>query len=299
MIDLSRLPAPLAIEALDANALKAAFLLRFVFFWDEQRLVDPSLPRFEVTNLEANPVSIIAKAWSYLRLLDRARVNDAVRSGLLAFARDADLDHLGLFYNVGRRTVRPAANGEPALLETDDEFRRRVQLAPEAFSNAGTPGAYLFHALSSDPDVLDADVWSPGPGRVEIAVQSRTGDGEASAALVARVLAHLSQDHIKPLTDSMSVRSVTNRPYRIDLEGFVRAGPHVSLVTEEVRRSLLSLAAARRSPRRDMPLSAIYAAAHVGSVERVFVRSPVVDIASTFGEVPVLSAVNVEVSVDA
>src|SRR3546814_9711108 len=44
----------------------------------------------------------------------------------------------------------------PAVMESDSDLRRRLVLAPEGYSVAGPEGAYIFHALSAHPDVLDA-----------------------------------------------------------------------------------------------------------------------------------------------
>ena len=65
-------------------------------------------------------------------------------------------------------------------MESDPDFRRRIQLAPEGFSVAGPEGAYIFHALSADPGVLDACATSPSPGEVVVTVLARAGDGTAA-----------------------------------------------------------------------------------------------------------------------
>ncbi|MBP0016080.1 MAG: baseplate J/gp47 family protein [Cyanobacteria bacterium SBLK] len=43
-------------------------------------------------------------------------------------------------------------------METDDNLRKRIILAPESFSNAGSAGAYRFHALSASQDIIDVGV---------------------------------------------------------------------------------------------------------------------------------------------
>ncbi|MDY2518388.1 baseplate J/gp47 family protein, partial [Salmonella enterica subsp. enterica serovar Typhimurium] len=39
--------------------------------------------------------------------------------------------------------------------ENDDALRKRIQLAPESFSNAGSYGAYRFHTLSVSQSIID------------------------------------------------------------------------------------------------------------------------------------------------
>ena len=82
-------------------------------------------------------------------------------------------------------------------MESDADFRRRIILAPEGYSVAGPEGAYIFHALSADPDVLDASATSPTPGEVVVTVLSRTGDGTAPPELLATVEAAGSADDVR------------------------------------------------------------------------------------------------------
>jgi phage-related baseplate assembly protein len=45
-------------------------------------------------------------------------------------------------------------------MEADEDLRQRIVLAPESFSVAGPELAYVFHARSAHPDVLDASATS-------------------------------------------------------------------------------------------------------------------------------------------
>ena len=46
--------------------------------------------------------------------------------------------------------------------EDDDRLRERIRLAPESFTNAGSRGAYRFHAMQAHPNIVDVAVLSPG-----------------------------------------------------------------------------------------------------------------------------------------
>lgn len=285
-LDLSRLPAP---DAISAPAFEAML---------EARLADlkTRLPAFDAM-VESDPAVKLQEADAYRELLALARINDAVRAQMLAFASGSDLDHLAALYAIERHVVTPAAPGTPAVLETDEAFRRRVLLAPEAFAAAGPQGAYVFHALSADARVLNADVWSPSPGQVIVAVQSREADGTASEELVEAVRGHLARPDIKPLTDILSVRSVANVPYAIEAECFVLPGPAPALVRQEIVAAIEAMAAARRTPARDVPRSAIFAAASIPAVDKAIIASPAVDIARDHGEVGICTSVDVTVTV--
>lgn len=129
--DLATLPAPQIIEPLDFEQiladLKADILARA-----------PELA--EVLALESDPIVKLLEACAYRELLYRARVNDAARAHLLAFATGGDLDHLAAQYGVTRQDG-----------EADDRLRTRLQLRIAALAGQGTREHYEFHALTASP----------------------------------------------------------------------------------------------------------------------------------------------------
>lgn len=288
-LDLSRFPPPLAIRGIDYEAILAERKARFVELMKARR------GDYNVESLVSDTAVELQETDAGREMLALIRVNDAVRSVMVAFATGTDLDHLAAFYGITRRVIVLASGSTPQVLESDAEFRRRVLLAPEAFAAAGPPGAYIYHALSADPRVLNVDVWSPDPGDVALAIQSREGDGLAPPDLVEAVRARIMHTYIKPLTDVVTVRSVTNHGYSVDLDAFILRGPDPLAVHGLIENSVLATAASRRTPARDMPRSALTAAAQLSMVDRVLLGSPVDDIAMGYGEVPVINGLNVRV----
>lgn len=289
-LDLSRYPAPLAIRGIDYEGLLAERKSRLVSLFTAADI------EFDEEGLETPTPIILQETDAYRELLAYAQVNDAVRAVMIAFATGTDLDHLAAFYGVARLVITPASGSTPAVMEGDEPFRRRVLLAPEAFAAAGPRGAYIYHALTSDSRVLNVDVWKPAPGEVIVAVQSREGDGTASGDLIAAVRAYLHQDKIKPLTDVVTVRSIVNHRFSIDLDAYVQSGPDPLLIRTEIISAVSAMVAGRRTPARDMPRSAIIAAAQLGAVDKVTLTAPAVDIARGYGEVAVLENLTVRVS---
>ena len=171
-IDLSRLPAPAIVEALDAEVIiadiKADLLTRL-----------PDLAN--VLALESEPVVKLIEAMAYREMLIRARVNDAARAVMLATASGADLDNLAALFGVERLLVAEAdllaIPPVAAVYETDTALRRRTQLALEGYSVAGPRGAYMFHALTSHPQIKNVAVSSPSPGNVLVVLLANTGNG--------------------------------------------------------------------------------------------------------------------------
>lgn len=289
-LDLSRLIAPVAIQDIDYENILAERKTRLIELFDALEIP------YDVGELETDPAIILEETDAYRELLMYARVNDAVRAVMVAFAIGSDLDHLAAFYGVVRLVITPATDSIAAVMEGNTAFRRRVLLAPEAFAAAGPRGAYIYHALTADSRVLNADVWSPSPGAVVVAIQSREGDGSAPDDLVSAVRTYINQDHIKSLTDYVTVQSVANHLFSIDLDAYVMSGPDISLIKSEIIASINAMVLARRTPSRDMPRSAIIAAAHIGSVDKVILTNPTLDIAHGYGEVALLEDLVVRVT---
>lgn len=271
-VDLSRLPAPSVIEALDFETIYAEALAQFTALF----------PEFDAT-VESDPVVKLLQLFAYRELALRQRVNDAARAVMPAFAMDADLDHLAALFGIERFIITPAdpLTGTPAVLESNADFRRRLVLAPEGYSVAGPAGAYVFHALSASAEVLDASVESPSPGEVVVCVLSRTGDGTASAPLLAAVEAELSSDTVRPLTDHVTVQSAAIVPFVVTATLKFLAGPDRAVVMAAAQARLAAHLADIHRMGRDVTRAGIIGALFVDGVQNVTLAAPAADIAIT------------------
>ena len=97
-----------------------------------------------------------------------------------------------------------------AAKETDDRLRERIKLAPETFSNAGSRGAYEYHAKSAHQNIIDVAVESLTPGEVDVYIL--TSDGAPSSEMISLVEDALNKEYIRPLTDTVNV----NAPGQVD-----------------------------------------------------------------------------------
>lgn len=273
-VDLSRLPFPAVVEPLDYERIRAAMLDDLRQRW----------PAFDAL-LESDPAVKVLEVAAYRELLLRARINDAAKAVTLAYASGSDLDHIASLFGVTRLLVTPAnpqaTPPRPAVYESDDDLRRRVQLAFEGFSTAGPDGAYLFHALSADGQVLDASVDSPAPGEVVISVLSRTGDGTASPALIATVQAALSAEDVRPLTDHVVVLGAQIVPYVVSATLTLYPGPDAAVVLADARARLASHVAEHHRLGRDITRAGLIAALCTAGVQNVLLESPADDIVIT------------------
>lgn len=264
-VDLSKLPVPPVIEVVDYETLLAEMLATL-------RQYDPQFSAL----VESDPAYKILEVCAYYRMLDRQRVNDAARAVMLAYAQGGDLDQLGANMGVARLMLSPGDPDRsiPPTMESDEDFRRRIQIAPEGFSVAGPEGAYVFHGLSADPRVLDVSAASPSPGDVVVTVLSREGDGTASPEVLAAVEAALTAESVRPMTDHVIVQSATIKPYTISAEIFTFAGPDSSVVMAEAQARIERFVVEQHRLGRNIQRSAIFAALHAEGVQNVILSQP-------------------------
>jgi len=293
-IDLSRLPAPDAIEKLDYETLQSAFMTRFSEVWAAARALDPSLPDYDVAALETDPAVIVSQAWSYLRLLDRARVNDAVRAVLAPLAQEDDLDNVVARANVARLTIVPAAETTPAVMETDARLLMRYLLA---FSRpaAGTRERYLYEAYTALPILHHAAV----NGR---AVHGRRGDvdivlagpdgRDLSEEELAIVAERLLADDVKPEAVSVTLLRATRNLYDFSGTILVARGPDAETVRLEAVARIRAAGAARMRIGDFVPVSSLAGAAYGAGVLRAAATAPPADVAGDAYVIPILNVVD-------
>ncbi|WP_051321679.1 baseplate J/gp47 family protein [Chrysiogenes arsenatis] len=287
-IDLSRLGQPQVVESLDFEVILGQML-------DDLR---SRMPEFTALT-ESDPAMKILEVAAFRELLLRQRINDAARAVMLAYAGGNDLDQLAAIFGVQRLVLDP---GDPAaipprlpVLEDDERLRRRVQMAPEGWSTAGSAGAYRFHALSASPLVKDVAVWSPAPGVVRVALLSSVGDGTADATLLEMVDAVLSADTVRPLCDTVEVVSAILVPFVLDAGLVVWPGPDEGVVRAEALSAVQLYIYEQHVFGGAVTLSGLYAALHRPGVQRVVLRAPLADVAGQLGEVPWCAALSVVV----
>ena len=281
MIDLSQLPAPAVVEELDYEAIyteRKAMLLS-LYPEDQRAAVARTL------SLESDPLVKMLQENAYRELLWRQRVNEAARAVMVAFAQGNDLDQLGANFSVSRLVITPADDSTlpptPALMESDSDFRLRIQQSFEGLSVAGSAGAYQYHGRSADGRVADVSVISPSPASVTVSVLSREGDGSASPELVAIVAAALNGEDVRPVADRVTVQSAAIVPYEIDATLYLYSGPEKEPVRAAAEQKLKAYISAQHRLGRDIRRSAIYAALHVEGVQRVELTTPAADIVLT------------------
>lgn len=281
-IDLSRLPPPEVIEELSHEAILAEWKADLIG-------KDPALEA--VLEVESEPLTKMVQVGAYREYLMRQRANDKVRDLLLAFAQGPDLDHIGVTrFGVERLMLE---QGPPPVYESDEAYLRRLLIAPDRFTTAGSEDSYVFCALTASGDVKDVKALNGGAGRVRVPVLSREGTGEASAALVATVDGALQPQKVRPLNDSVQVFSATVKTYQVAATLTVRPGPDTEVVRMAAEKAAQEYADSRHSLGVDMIRDAMQAALYVEGVEHVDMTEPVADVLCGDTEAPFCVSVEV------
>lgn len=104
--------------------------------------------------------------------------------------------------------------------ESDPDFADRIRLAPNSFSVAGPEKAYVYHAKSVSPAIIDVKVDSPTPGEVDVYVLLTDGTLPTEDTL-EQIEEHLSDEDIRPLTDYVVVKAPTASNYEIELHYWI------------------------------------------------------------------------------
>lgn len=278
-IDLSRLSSPDAIEPLDYETLFTAYRDRFIAAWAELRTDD-----YDVGTLESDPAMIVGQAGAYLRLLDRARVNDAVRAVLAPTAQGADLDNVAARVNIERLEG-----------ETDAQLLRRYLLAFDRPS-AGSAHRYLYEVYTAWPECLDAKVIGQGVhdrrGDVDIVIAGPGGRLPTTGEL-ATVRAAVTAPHVKPEATSVTVLAAQRVTYAVQLAIDVSTGPDPAIVRDEALARVAAVSAERMTVGGEVPADLIAGAAYGPSVIHVTRTSPAADIAPDPYNIPVPTSIEI------
>lgn len=303
VIDLSRLPAPAVVEALDYEAILSAL---------KADLTARAPELAPVLALESEPLVKLMQVAAWREMVLRQRVNDAARAVMLPWATGADLDNLAARYDLTRLPG-----------EDDERFRRRVLIGYHALSAAGSRQSWMLRALSVSTDIRQVDVWADRPGRVKVCLLARVAAqaaamteaqaaiGEAlfgrhpqhdaatpmrwraataADAIVAQVAAALLAEDVRPLSVEVDVTTATVKPVTVTATLIHPPGPDGTLLAAQARARLMALAAQMRF-RVDLTRAQIVAALMGEGLRDVILTQPTADVSVGQGEIAAITDV--------
>ena len=172
------------------------------------------------------------------------------------------------------QNVTPSAGGSD--VESDDNLRERIHEAPEAYSCAGSEGAYQFHTKSVSALISDVAVDSETPGTVQVYPLMKGGELPTQEILDA-VDEYLNKRTVRPLTDQLSIRVPTINEYELDLSYWisredVTAAAEIQAAAEVAVQDFIEWQRSKLG--RDLNPSRLIHMLLTAGVKRVEVRSP-------------------------
>lgn len=108
-------------------------------------------------------------------------------------------------------------DGEPYTEEGDNRYRERIGLASAKLSTAGPAAAYRYFALEADPDIIDVSIDVPDANIVNIYPLMKGGELPDEETL-EKVLATVSADKVRPMTDVVSALPPETVAYTVEIK---------------------------------------------------------------------------------
>lgn len=103
--------------------------------------------------------------------------------------------------------------------ENDENFRERIQIAPESFTTAGSSKSYEYYARGSHSDIINVAVISPPdtqPGHVEIIPLCTNGE-IPSDEIISAVYDACNAEDVRPDTDFLEVKKPEQIFYDLEI----------------------------------------------------------------------------------
>lgn len=237
-------PVPQAIETLSYDILRGDWLAAFRPLFLARTGED-----YDVGDLETDPGVIIAEAFSYLRINDRARINDVYRALRLALAEKGDLDGLGLDRGVRRLVYVPAdeAAGTAAVTEPDESYRLRIWLKMQTWGLGSPYGVEYLARTRGLAAIADARCYDfPGEGRMRLVLLQPAGFAGDFSAVLADVGGYVMARHRRP--GAVWIDTVAAERPKVDVVGtlYHRRGASPDTVRVAAETAVTAYMAKRR-----------------------------------------------------
>lgn len=161
--------------------------------------------------------------------------------------------------------------------EDDDPYRERIILAPEAYTNAGSRGAYRYHAMAVDQSIIDVEVHGPSEGQPagQVALYPLTSSGLPGDDLLERIAALVSGERVRPLNDTVRVLRPVEVVYVIRAHVTLYSTADRATAMQAAQRAADAYASERRAGLgRDLVPEQISTALQVAGVYRARVETP-------------------------
>ncbi|BBN81932.1 baseplate assembly protein [Pseudoalteromonas sp. A25] len=287
LLDMSKVPLPDTITELDFEQKLSQL---------KQKLLEQYPQYKDALSLESEPMSVLLEMMAYQQTLFDSKLNNAIKGNMLASATGNDLEAIAARYNLARQAD-----------ESDERFRRRIQMVFEGLNTAGSKQAYQFHALSADSRVKDVYVTSPEPCDIHLTILSHEQDGVPSTDLMNTLHQHFGltidgniakeASKVRPLGDRVTISGPQLKRFDLEVSINIAPGPAASAVEQTVRAALAQYLAKQSLLGRDINQMGLFAALNQPGVESGQIISPSEDIVVAADEVALCERIKVNTHV--
>lgn len=160
--------------------------------------------------------------------------------------------------------------------ESDTALAERVYLAPSEYSTAGPEDSYLYHAKAYNPAIGDVVATSDHEAG-EVNIVFIMADGSTpEQTVIDGLLAYLSDDTIRPMTDVVTVAAPTEAKYTINFTYYINRSDSAQAVTIQsaVETAVSDYIKWQRRIGRDINPSKLTALAIAAGAKRVVLTAP-------------------------
>lgn len=179
--------------------------------------------------------------------------------------------------NVDLQVTNLAVSSGGSEQEDNDRLRERIRLAPESFTNAGSRGAYHFHAMSAHPRIVDVAVLSPVPGTVDLYPLLSTGLPDNS--ILTLVESFCSDEKVRPLTDTVRAKTPVQVDYAIEANITIYRDQDANTIKDIANNAIQNWVASRTATLgRDIVPSQIISVLSVAGVYQVELVTPALQV---------------------
>jgi phage-related baseplate assembly protein len=230
----------------------------------------------------------VAAGSTYVDVAARCTTAGSDGNGIAIGVISTIVDPVGYVASVSNTTV--SAGGSD--VESDDDLRYRVYLAPSGYSTAGPAGAYEYWVKSYNSEIGDVVV-TPGStdGTVLITLLMENGS-LPSTEVISGISNSLEDGNVRPLTDKVTVQAPTEVSYTIGLTYYIAQSDsaQATAIQTAVSAAVTAYTTWQRKMGRDINPDKLLALVIAAGAKRATITAPTrTTIAAT--EVPALSGI--------
>lgn len=164
--------------------------------------------------------AVLQAGETYVDLLGVCTTGGSAYNGFTAGTIKTLVDLIPYISSAQNATISTGGDdGEPYTEEGDNRFRERISLSYAKLSTAGPESAYRYFALSADPDIIDVSIDVPSANVVDIYTLMKGGE-LPDAETLAKVEAAVSEDDVRPMTDTVTAKAPDTVNYSVNFKYF-------------------------------------------------------------------------------